>query len=105
MKYVVEGRLGAGGMAEVFRARVVGAAGFSRPVAIKRMNVVLSGDDAFAKMFVEEAHVAALLLHPNIVQVLDFDRDENGALFLAMELVDGPDVARLAALVRERNAR
>jgi len=105
VKYVLEGRLGAGGMAEVFRARQTGAAGFSRPVAVKRMNAALSGDETFARMFVAEAHTAALLQHPNIVAVIDFDRDESGALFLVMELIEGADLARLAALASAKGER
>jgi serine/threonine protein kinase len=105
MKYVIESRLGVGGMAEVFRGRQRGAAGFSRPVAIKRMNAALSSDEALAKMFVEEAQTAALLHHPNIVSVFDFDKDESGTLFLAMELVEGADLFRLIEQVRLRGVR
>jgi len=105
MKYVIESRLGVGGMAEVFRGRQRGAAGFSRPVAIKRMNAALSSDTALAKMFVEEAQTAALLQHPNIVSVIDFDTDESGTLLLAMELVEGADLYRLIEQVRARGAR
>ena len=100
-KYVLERRLGAGGMAEVFLARTIGAEGFSRPVAIKR---VLDGYSQhpvsgahFAKLFIEEAQLCARLQHPNIVSVLDFDRDAEGRLFLVMELVEGTDLSGLLA--------
>jgi eukaryotic-like serine/threonine-protein kinase len=82
-------------MGEVFRATVMGAEGFERPVAIKRMWPAISSDARFAAMFVNEARISALLQHANIVQVLDFDRDEDGRLFLVMELVDGVDLATL----------
>jgi len=82
-------RLGAGGMAEVFRGTMVGAEGFERPVAIKRILPSLSQDAAFATLFVNEARLSARLHHPNVVQVLDFDRDQDGRLFLVMELVEG----------------
>ena len=95
-RYVVEERIGAGGMAEVFRARLVGAEGFSRPVALKRIAAHLSSDPQFAELFIAEARLAALLGHANVVSVLDFDRDDDGMLFLAMELVDGTDLRRLA---------
>src|SRR5688572_17171757 len=91
-------------MAEVYRARLVGAEGFQRPVALKRVAPALSEDERFAAMFIGEARIAALLSHPNIVSVLDFDRDEEGVLFLAMELVDGPDLRRLGELAGERGA-
>jgi serine/threonine protein kinase len=94
-RYQLERRLGGGGMAEVFLAKLVGKDGFSRPVAIKRVLAHLATDEAFAKMFVAEAQMCAKLQHPNIVSVLDFDRDEEGRPFLVIELVDGPSLAEL----------
>ena len=91
-KYALDRRLGDGGMAEVFLARTVGAEGFSRPVAIKRILPYYSANPAFAAMFVSEAQLSSRLQHPNVVSVLDFDRDLEGGLFLVMELVDGVDL-------------
>jgi serine/threonine protein kinase len=67
-RYQLGNRLGAGGMAEVFRGTMIGAEGFARPVAVKR---VLPGFSTpqFASMFVQEAQLASLLSHPNIVTV------------------------------------
>ncbi|MCB9559800.1 MAG: serine/threonine protein kinase [Kofleriaceae bacterium] len=96
-KYRYQRRLGGGGMAEVFLGTTVGAEGFSRPVAIKRVLPSFSGDPQFAQMFVNEARLSAMLRHPNIVQVLDFDRDGEGRLFLVMELIEGKDLDDLAA--------
>lgn len=96
-RYEIEGRLGGGGMAEVFLARLVGNEGFSRPVAIKRVLAHLADDAQFAQMFVSEAQLCAKLQHPNIVSVLDFDRDSNGRPYLVLELIDGPSLADLAA--------
>jgi serine/threonine protein kinase len=94
-KYRDGARIGGGGMAEVFRSTVTGVEGFERPVAIKRILPSVSNDPRFAAMFVNEARISAMLHHPNIVQVLDFDRDDDGRLFLVMELVDGMDLATL----------
>jgi serine/threonine protein kinase len=94
-RYLLERRLGAGGMAEVFRARQVGAEGFARRVAVKRVLPSYSQDAVFAQMFISEARLVSHLSHPNVVSVLDFDRDAEGALYLAMEYVDGCDAARL----------
>src|SRR5688572_26795058 len=94
-RYLIEKRLGAGGMAEVFQARQLGAEGFSRRVALKRVLASWSNDESFARMFIAEARVASGLSHPNIVSVLDFDRDEDGSLYLTMELVAGCDLAKL----------
>lgn len=96
-KYVLERRLGGGGMAEVFLGRMVGAEGFSRPVAIKRVLDGFSGNPQFASMFVAEAQLTSRLQHPNIVSVIDFDSDAEGRWFLVMELVDGTDLDGLLA--------
>jgi serine/threonine protein kinase len=96
-KYRLDTRLGGGGMAEVFLGSMLGAEGFSRRVAIKRVLPGYSDNPAFAQMFVAEAQISSRLQHPNIVSVLDFDRDAEGRLFLVMELVDGRDLDALAA--------
>ncbi len=91
-KYVLDARLGAGGMAEVFRAHTVGAEGFERPVAIKRVLPDASKHPAFSTMFIAEAKLSSRMQHPNIVGVLDFDRGDDGRLYLVMELVEGRDL-------------
>jgi serine/threonine-protein kinase len=96
-KYILDKRLGGGGMAEVFLARTVGAEGFSRRVAIKRVLPGYSENPQFAKMFVAEAQLSSRLQHPNVVSVADFDRDAEGRLFLVMELVEGVDLDGLNA--------
>src|SRR5512139_3571780 len=96
-KYRLDQRLGGGGMAEVFLASSVGAEGFQRRVAIKRVLPGYSDNEAFAKMFVDEARISSQLVHPNIVSVLDFDRDAENRLFLVMELVEGKDLDGLMA--------
>ncbi|HVV88225.1 MAG TPA: serine/threonine-protein kinase, partial [Kofleriaceae bacterium] len=99
-KYELVRPLGAGGMAEVFVAVVRGAEGFTRPVAIKRVLSEHSRQPGFAEMFVNEARLAAMLRHENVVQTLDFDRDELGRLYLVMELVEGRDLDQVAAAGR-----
>ena len=64
-------RFAAGGMAEVFMARRLGAGGFTRDVVIKRMLAHLANDDEYVRMFFDEARLTATLQHPNIAQVLD----------------------------------
>ena len=95
-KYRLDTRLGGGGMAEVFLGSTLGAEGFSRRVAIKRVLPGYSDNDQFAQMFVAEARISSQLVHPNIVSVLDFDRDADRRLFLVMELVEGKDLDALA---------
>lgn len=96
-RYVLEGHLGDGGMADVFRGRAMGAEGFTRAVAIKRIRADVRRDPTFAEMFIAEAKILAGLQHPNIVSVLDFDRDAGGRLYLVMELVGGQDLGCLLA--------
>lgn len=82
-------------MAEVFLGSTVGAEGFSRKVAIKRVLPGYSDNPQFSNMFIAEARISSRLVHPNIVSVLDFDRDLENRLFLVMELVDGKDLDAL----------
>ena len=92
--YHIERRLAAGGMAEIFVARREGLHGFSKRVALKRILPQFSSDPDFVAMFIDEARLAALLEHPNIVQVFDFG-PMGDDLVLVMELVDGSNVSRL----------
>lgn len=82
--YELEARLGWGGTAEVFRAWRRGAEAFRRPVVLKRL-LSSAFDPAGVQMFVEEARIAGLLDHPNIVRVEDFGRGPDGRPFLVME--------------------
>ncbi len=106
--YQLEDRLGAGGMAEVFRARrSTGAAvelGVQKEVAIKRMHAGFSSDPRFVEMFVEEARLVARLHHPNIITLHDVGVDR-GQLYLAMELVDGVSLSKVNRALARRGAR
>lgn len=95
-KYRLGTLLGQGGMAEVYRGCVTGEAGFERTVAIKRVLPGFSNNEQFAAMFINEARLASLLHHPNIVAVLDLDRDVEGRLFQVLEFVEGRDLEKLA---------
>lgn len=102
-KYLLQQRLAMGGMAELFLAQVVGAAGFLRDVVIKRIHPELSDDPSFVQMFIHEAQLAAKLHHPNVVQVLDFDKVED-TYYIAMELVDGLDLKRMQMQTKKAGA-
>ncbi len=99
--YLLESRIASGGMAEVFVARRVGPHGFTKRVALKRILPQFARDPDFVAMFIDEARVAAQLDHPNIVQIFDFG-EQQGALYLAMELVRGTNVNRVLRTVAER---
>ena len=96
-RYVIERRLGAGGMSTVFKAN---DAVLERPVAVKLLAEHLADDEAFVARFRREALSAARLQHPNIVQVFDSGKDpDSGRHYIVMEYVDGPSCADL---LRER---
>lgn len=93
-KYKLLERIAVGGMAEVFLAVRPGLEGFEKTLAIKRIRPHLSNEDAFLKMFLFEAKLAAQLTHPNIVQIFDLGRI-NDSYFIAMEYVSGRDMSRV----------
>lgn len=98
-RYRVDTVLARGGMGEVFLGRIDGAYGFERPVVIKVIRNDLVTDERFAMMFVDEARIAASLHHRNVVQIVDFDRFDNG-VFLVTEHVDGCDLRHLLRELR-----
>jgi len=95
-KYTLVERLGGGGMAEVYRARLHGPQGFEKDVALKLILPQFSDEPEFVKMFVHEATVAARLDHTSIVRIHEFDVIE-GTYYIAMELVEGKDLRALLA--------
>lgn len=103
-RYRLLGRIGEGGMAEVYRALMTGPEGFERELVLKRILPRLSGTGDFKTMFIREAKISALLLHPNIVQIYEFG-EADGAYFIAMENVQGVTLREaLTTLRREQRA-
>lgn len=92
--YQIVRRLALGGMAELYLARHEAAAGFAKLVALKRVLPHLAEDDSFVKMFLNEAKLAATLVHPNIAQVTDFG-SVGREYFMVMEFVHGRGVNEL----------
>lgn len=87
-------------MAELYEARSVGAAGFSRRVAMKLLLPELRDDSEATAAFFEEARILSELHHANIVAVLDFG-ELDGAPFQALELIDGLDLGAVLGRVAE----
>ncbi len=100
-KYRILERIAVGGMAEIFRARLDGIGGFHRTFAIKRILPHLSARPEFVDMLVEEAKIAGLLSHANIVQIMDLGQVA-GTYYIAMEYVDGPDLGRVLERCRSK---
>jgi serine/threonine-protein kinase len=92
-RYRIVQALARGGMGVVYLARTEGAAGFSRPVVVKRIIPDLAGDEATGQSFVREARILANLQHPGIVNVIDFD-EEDGAYVMVLEYVDGYNIGQ-----------
>jgi serine/threonine protein kinase len=92
-EYRILRKIAEGGMGEVFLAERSGIRGFAREVAIKRITPCLASHPDYVEMFVQEARVAALLDHPNVVQVHElFQHDE--AYYIVMEYVPGLSLSR-----------
>ena len=92
-RYEVLRAIGAGAMGEVFAAR---DPDLDRDIAIKVLHKRARADDAARSRLLAEAQAMAQLQHPNVVTVNDVGLDD-GRVYIAMELVDGPTPARLAA--------
>src|SRR5689334_15301108 len=84
-KYELIERLGRGGMAEVYKAH---QPGMDRFVAVKVMHGHLAESDDFVARFKREAQIVGQLRHPHILQVIDFDVDDD-IYYMVMEYIKG----------------
>ncbi len=98
-KYQLLEKIATGGMAEVYRARAFGTAGFEKILVIKKVLPHMAEDKEFVEMFIDEARIAVHLQHVNIVQVFDLG-EVDGQYFMAMEYVHGLDLSRLLTRAR-----
>src|SRR4051812_9626715 len=96
-RYQIIGRLATGGMAEVYLALSGDVPGFRTLVVVKRILPHLASNAQFIRMFLDEARLAALLDHPNIVRIIEVGHDGED-YFLVMELVQGKP---LSAVLRK----
>lgn len=103
-RYEILERLAVGGMAEVYRARAWVGGDTSKDVVIKKILPAYSADPEFRSLFVHEARISVGLTHSRITQVLDFGLMD-GSYFIAMELVDGPNLGVLLAALRKEFVR
>ncbi len=87
-RYVVERRLGSGGMADVYLCRQSGMGGFDRQVVVKQIRSHLRDREDVIFMFLDEARLVAQVNHPNVVQIYDID-EQDGLPYLVMEYVRG----------------
>jgi hypothetical protein len=100
-KYEVLQRLAAGGMAEIFLARMVGVLGFDKLVVIKRILPHLAQRNDFIQMFLDEARIATTLNHANIVQTHEVGV-HGKSYFMVMEYLAGEDVRSIVRRIGRR---
>lgn len=92
-RYQLISRLASGGMGEVWTARATGS-GFARTVALKLVRSEMSGDENYARMFIDEATVASSIHHPNVCETYELGK-HGDRLFMAMEWIAGDSLAGL----------
>jgi serine/threonine protein kinase len=99
-KYQLLQKIALGGMAELYRSKVTRAHGFEKLVAIKKILPHLTDQGNLVKAFIDEAKLAALLQHENIVQIYDFGSIDD-EYFIAMEYLFGKDLRKLTRKARK----
>jgi len=90
-KYILLDLLGTGGMAEVYRGKLVGDRGFEKLIVIKQLPDHVAKDPEQVSHFTSEARLAALLQHENIAAVYDFG-EADGRCYMAIEYLFGKDL-------------
>ena len=100
-KYEILALLALGGTAEIYLARIDGTNGFEKYVVVKCLHDHLADDQEFVKMFLDEARMAAVLDHSNIVQTFELGEHEN-RYYMVMEFLAGLSLAMIVRRAAER---
>jgi serine/threonine protein kinase len=101
-KYQLLDKIAVGGMAELYRAKLTGVQGFEKLIAIKKILPNLSEEENLITAFIDEAKLAALLHHENIVQIYDFGSMDD-QYFIAMEYLFGKDLRTIRQTAKKRD--
>jgi serine/threonine protein kinase/Flp pilus assembly protein TadD len=101
-KYQLLDKIAIGGMAELFRAKLTGAQGFEKLIAVKKILPNLSREANLVTAFIDEAKLAALLHHENIIQIYDFGSMDD-PYFIAMEYLFGKDLRTITRTTRAKD--
>jgi serine/threonine-protein kinase len=100
-RYELLAQVARGGMGEVWAARLQGARGFQKLVAIKTLLPELRDDPRIEQMLLEEARIASAIQHPNVVQTTELG-EHRGYLYLVMEWIDGEALSFVQKRAEER---
>lgn len=101
-KYLLLEKLATGGMAQLYKGKMIGVEGFEKLVAIKQILPHLAEEKEFVNSFIDEAKLAAMLHHQNIVQIYDFGNME-GTYYIAMEYMQGKDLRMIVNRAKEKD--
>lgn len=100
-KYLLVDKLPPGGMSQLYKAKITGVQGFEKLIAIKTILPHLSDERELITSFIDEAKLAALLHHQNIVQIYDFGNMED-TYFISMEYLFGQDLRYILRKSKEK---
>lgn len=103
-RYLIISEIAKGGMATIYRANLIGVAGFEKDVAIKKILPYWSHQKEFVDMLIDEAKVLVHLHHNNIVQVFELGKEKD-SYFIVMEYVEGFDLKKVIKKLREQNKK
>ncbi len=101
-KYILLDRIGIGGMAEVYRCKLIRQKGFEKIIVLKKLLPHVAQDKEIVDNFIDEARLAALLQHENIISIYDFG-ELDGSYFIAMEYLFGKDLHTIMQRAKEIN--
>ncbi len=103
-RYEVLTRLTLGGMAELSLAATQGPGGFRKYLVLKRILPEAADDEAFVKMFLDEARITAAFSHQSICQVFELGQDKAAGLYVAMEFIAGQDLNQVVTACARQGA-
>ena len=94
-RYALDGRLGEGGMGQVYRAKHIQ---LGKAFALKIISPAFAADNVARTRFNQEAKLASEISHPNIVSVVDYGEDDQFGAYMVMELVEGDSLVASGTL-------
>lgn len=103
-RYLILQEIAKGGMAVIYRAKLLGVEGFEKEVAVKKILPFWSQNEEFISMLIDEAKILVHLHHPNIVQVIELGKEDD-SYFIVMEFVNGFDLRSLMRNLQKQDQK